>query len=510
MIEHLRVDSPPVVKGQTLLHLGKVNIITGRNSGGKSTVLRTILEKPDVGMTFRQSDDARSSIRRSIRDYSSPSPAEIDDWVDNIMLHLEGQILFSTSEQQAWSLINAAKESSAANRYGLQDDVLIVAKSLVSQNVQKTKPLLLSPKRRLPYETNVQSRQSLDSEAVNALSRLFYLKNQMPDTQDRIVFDRIQSSFRDITGNEYDVQMLSDREPLHIQLQFRRTGGPWIPAQNEGLGLLEVLSILLYSLDGDHQLLLLEEPENHLHPDLQRKLLAFLNAVDDRQFVLSTHSPVFLNPGLVDRIFFCRYNNGEISIDDNTTRAEALSSIGVLAIDNLTSDAVLITEGITDLLVIDFIVRKWLNASRASTISPVFLAGSMMMYFDPTPFTQIRNTFALLDLDTSNADAQKAFLATCDKSGLKPVQLSRYCLESYYTLAALRTVFGDVVPNELTALDPSIPPWKQLADANHNESWWKGELKSARRISRILEAMSLQDISETDLLEFCTTIKSVL
>ncbi len=45
---------------------------------------------------------------------------------------------------------------------------------------------------------------------------------------------------------------------------------------------------------------------------------------------------------MVDRIYFCNYKDGEIIIDDNTSRAEALSQIGVLAIDNLTSDAVVI------------------------------------------------------------------------------------------------------------------------------------------------------------------------
>jgi hypothetical protein len=239
-------------------------------------------------------------------------------------------------------------------------------------------------------------------------------------------------------------------------------------------------------------------------------LLNILNTIEDRQFILSTHSPVFLNPTMVDRIYFCKYIEGEIRIDDNTSRADAMSDLGVLAIDNLTSDAILITEGKTDLIVIEHIVRKWLNSSPNLSISHVFLGGSMMMYFDPTPFTELRNTFALIDNDTKNKDAQKIFIESCTKKGLIPTQLSRYCLENYYTLGAIKSAFGDIVPNSIERLDNTNPPWKQLADTNHDENWWRGELKCTKRIYQILNCMSMTDIEETDLLEFCKRINSAM
>lgn len=492
------------------MNLGKVNIITGRNSSGKSTILRRIVESSDIGITYRPCPELESRIQHQIGSYADPSPAEIKEWVKNVVSLLDGVVLFRTSQSKALELVNQAKQASSVKRFGLVDDAKRIANALVSLTVHGGTPLILSPKRRLPHETAAQPTMKLDSEAANALSRIFTLKNQLPDTEEKVIFDQIHSSFLDITGSEFDIQLFTDRPQPTIQLQFRRTNGPWISAQNEGLGLLEVLSIILYALDGDYQLLMIEEPENHLHPDLQRRLLSFLNSVQDRQFILSTHSPVFLNPALVDRIYFCRYNNGAITIDDNTKRAYALSEIGVLAVDNLTSDAVLITEGRTDFLVIDHIIRKWLSASSSSSISHVFLAGSMMMYFDPTPFAQVRNTFALIDLDTSNANAQKAFVTNCHNIGLVPMQLSRYCLENYYTLSAIRAAFGDMVPPQINAIDTNTPPWRQLADTAHSEEWWKGELKSARRITQILSSMTLSDLAGTDLLDFCNAIQAVL
>lgn len=511
MIQHIKIDFPPVVKSQTLMNLGRVNVITGRNSAGKSTILRKIIERQDYGVTIERTAELGLTIDGQMGNYSEPSKNSLEDWKNKIIDEVYGKVFFSTSESDVLSMVINAKNNSSVKTYGLANDAGRIAKSLCPELPSKEKkPVLLSPKRRLQYESDANPMVGLDSEATNALSRLFYLKTQLPDSIERKIFERVQFSFTEITGNEFEIQTLNNSNHPRIQLQFRRKGGSWIIGQNDGLGLTEVLSIILYALDGSSELLLVEEPENHLHPDLQRKLLYFLSSVEDRQFLLSTHSPIFLNPTIVDRIYFCKYNNGEINVDDNTSRAEALTHLGVLAIDNLTSDAVVIAEGKTDQIVIDYILSKWLDAPSNVSVSYVFLSGSMMVYFDPTPFAQIRNTFALLDFDTSNIDAQKKFIKNCNQSGITPTQLKRYSLENYYSLDAIRTVFGDLVSSEIKILEESKPVWKQLADANHDESWWKGELKSSRRINSILKNMTRKDIEKTDLHEFCTKVKSTL
>lgn len=343
MIQHLKIDSPPVIKSQLLLNLGRVNILTGRNSGGKSTILRTISQKPDLGITYKNSTKVLEIINELFTNYTRPTREELADWTQRIISTLEGKILFSSSQEESLNIIRSAKESSRVRNINVNDQVQQIAYRIPPVAIAINQILLLSPKRRMLYETEAIVTNKLDTEANNVLSRLFYLQNEIPGSEERIRFEKIQAYFRDITGYEFVVRLIQN--PLKIQLQLRRIGSSWIFGQNEGLGLAEILSIITYSLDGEHTLLLIEEPENHIHPDLQRKLLLFLNSVEDRQFILSTHSPVFLNPTMVDRIFFCKYIDGEIRIDDNTSRANALSEIGVLAIDNLTSDAIVITEG---------------------------------------------------------------------------------------------------------------------------------------------------------------------
>jgi AAA15 family ATPase/GTPase len=511
MIEHIRIDSPPLIKARQLLNLGRVNILTGRNSSGKSTILKVIASNPDYGITYHQTPELRSMLKNTVPpNYAEPSLAQFDEWIDFIVKDLENLIFFNSSKREIEGLIANAKNRASLRHYDVSNIASQFTNTILSLASNKEKAMILSPKRRLSYQAEATTSPQYESEALNSLSRLFFLKNQTPDSEERTIYDLVLDSFTKMTGMEFDIMVLPNALPLRIQLQFRRLNGLWISAQDEGLGLTELLTIILYSIDGDHQLLLLEEPESHLHPDFQRRLLSFLHSIEDKQFILSTHSPVFLNPTMVDRIYLSKFVDNEIKIEDDPKRSDALLQIGVLAIDNLTSDAVVISEGKTDIIIIEHIVRHLLGAPVNASISHVFLSGSMMAYFDPNPFAQIRNTFALLDCDPKNRDPQVKFIEACKCAGIKTAQLKRYSIENYYSLAALRAAFPKLISDAIQELDTSIPVWNQLADSVHDINWWKGELKSARRIPRILKNMAINDLKDTDLLSFCENIKSVL
>ena len=352
MIQHIQVDAPPLIKSQVLLNLGRVNILTGRNSSGKSTILKKISEKLACGITYHQTPELADALFATVpKNYSEPSLPQFQEWIAIIQKKLDGFTFFSTSEQQIRTLISQAKAESSMRRYSptMESQFPNIILSLAAPI---DKVLLLSPKRRPPFQTEANTSPQFDYEAQNSLSRLFLLKNQASGTKEKTIYEEVLANFKSITGIEFEVEMPPQLLPLQARLRFRHPGGSWIAAQDDGLGLTELLSILLYSVDGDHNLLLLEEPENHLHPDFQRRLLSFLSSVEDKQFLITTHSPVFLNPTMIDRIYLSKYSEGEITIEDEPGRAKALSQIGVLAIDNFTSDAIILSEGKNDVIII--------------------------------------------------------------------------------------------------------------------------------------------------------------
>lgn len=73
----------------------------------------------------------------------------------------------------------------------------------------------------------------------------------------------------------------------------------------EGSGFLQWLNVLALSLDPDINLILLDEPDAHLHPALQEVLLSELNKLAEKfnkQVLYSTHSPELIKHQPHDRI----------------------------------------------------------------------------------------------------------------------------------------------------------------------------------------------------------------
>ena len=79
---------------------------------------------------------------------------------------------------------------------------------------------------------------------------------------------------------------------------------------------------------------------------------------------------------------------------------EIFSEIRFWGTDNIVSDTIIITEGKNDHVLLDYMLRHWYKIPNNFSVSYVFLSGSMMAFFDPTPFAQLRNVFVLLDKDT--------------------------------------------------------------------------------------------------------------
>lgn len=109
------------------------------------------------------------------------------------------------------------------------------------------------------------------------------------------VFDRFATLFVQIAGNGCGIIGV-DVEDGRLVAKTA-TGAFSFDAVSHGLALIALLvwdCVLLDTIHGD-ALVLIDEPENHLHPGLQRALMATLVPEFPRlQFVVATHSPFFV------------------------------------------------------------------------------------------------------------------------------------------------------------------------------------------------------------------------
>ena len=127
---------------------------------------------------------------------------------------------------------------------------------------------------------NIGSRQDGEDTNLEALLRL----------------DRLNELLKSVHPNVHVEVAFNDREDINIQASFddERLSGAWRPLEMAATGVLQVIQIFAYLILFRPKLLLVDEPDAHLHPDKQERLIEALEAAAsefDTQIILTTHSP---------------------------------------------------------------------------------------------------------------------------------------------------------------------------------------------------------------------------
>lgn len=476
-----------------------MNVFCGRNNSGKSTLLTAIADSSVrfAGETFgppEQDGIARGSLPftgwRGEPQYG------------NLNLIFGGLCSRILASRRVWfknddavfanEVAVAHRADFQLNRFSIEQAG--VARAFRDQFAKEGDVVMLPPKRSLELGRLIALNEPIQPNGAGILNFLFLAKNQPLNDPDRQLYDLIAAEFVTISGG-YGFEVFPNRQN-YIQLQFSFRGNNWVRADACGLGLQDLLVILYFALAPQPEVVLIEEPESHLHPAMQRQLLSFLRERTNKQYFLTTHSNVFANKAFVDRVFFTTFD-GIISVSDETSRASILEDLGYSVTDNLLSDLVILVEGPTDKPVIEEFLRKAdLYGRFEIKIWP--LGGDIMDQVDLSVFAEKYNMLALVDRDPGSSHVRRRFAENCASLGIESHRLSRYALENYFTLAALRAVFKGQVSESIDALDPDVPLDRQLGFS----------VKKNNR--KIAQAMSLSDISSTDFQTFLDAVRTKL
>lgn len=122
--------------------------------------------------------------------------------------------------------------------------------------------------------------------------------------------------------------------------------------KGDGVKSLATIAMLSQISTKKERLIIVDEPENHLHPEAIRYINSVLcNLAENNQVLISTHNPIFVNRNNI---------SSNIIVDSGQThkadRIDAIrETLGVISSDNLIySDYVVVVEGPTDR---DFLVK---------------------------------------------------------------------------------------------------------------------------------------------------------
>ncbi|WP_179299582.1 ATP-dependent nuclease [Rubrivirga marina] len=476
------------------LDLGKVSVLCGRNNSGKTTLLESVR---DIGMNgsaalgspaIRLEGEFAEALWRQVE-----NECKVNNWS------------FSSAKDQierAWGgdLLDLEKQREVVERIGAfrgYSNLQKAVENAVATALKKLPKRVLVPAKRLRLQQAAFKSEpsgELNPRGENLLNYLFWSKNQVQGSRPYSYYGELRGHFSTVTeGFDFDVTLSGGSLTLKILPPF---GGKWDAAESFGLGLHDVLLILAVALAEDAGLLLVEEPENHVHPAMQRRLLQVLKRETTNQYLLSTHSNVFLDNAFVDKVYFTEFVDGEVRLSDVTSKASLLDDLGYEVTDNLTADVVVLVEGPTDVPVLETLALRREDL-RLKQIKFWPLGGDIMDQLDLSVLTDSNKVVAIVDDDPGSRRVRDRFLAKCAELEVRCHRLGRYAIENYFTVDALRSVYGGQLPEDVTRITPRTKLEKQIG------------FNVKRRNRDIAEAMSYEDVAGTDLGDFFDLLAEV-
>jgi hypothetical protein len=161
---------------------------------------------------------------------------------------------------------------------------------------------------------------------------------------------------------------LSIRPPDVVMVT--KSGEFLIDAASGGIATLIELTALIYGCSirremyGKRFVVTIDEPENHLHPSLQRTLfIKLINAFPQVQFVVATHSPFIVSALKESNVYVLRFENIDNAIDITET-----SRVVSVQLDYI-NRAGTATEILRDVLGVQTTLPQWVEADLNRIVS---------------------------------------------------------------------------------------------------------------------------------------------
>ncbi len=272
--------------------------------------------------------------------------------------------------------------------------------------------------------------------------------NNLPEAlavyQDRVqpfksrILDSLQEDLRALFPTYPAIRSLLEAQGGRRDVYFGA-----FPSTQVGAGVKQVLSCLHDIRRSPAEIVAVEEPEIHLHPEMQRAFFRYLrDLVGSRQLIITSHSPSIVADSPLASVRLVRSAMGIAVVEElgPDKLQDLCTELGIMPRDIFEFEAVLIVEGMTDEMVFAEIVRRDFQKHPDGlrvTVVPAGGWGSVGAYANAALLRRLNRPYLVVfDGDTESVPSvSKAKSSFLHRSGIdlkRTVTLMLADIEHYF------------------------------------------------------------------------------